>query len=46
MRGTYKNITAYVKKHYGYVPKTCWISHVKELNGLKLRKACNRNGKE
>lgn len=39
---TYKEIQADVKKHSGRSVKTCWIAHVKELNGLKPRVAPNR----
>ncbi len=39
---TYKEIIDYVFLNYGYRPKTCWIAHVKELNGLKVRKSNNR----
>jgi hypothetical protein len=39
---TYKEIQEYVKDHYGCTLKTCWIAHVKELNGLKPRVAHNR----
>jgi len=42
---TYKQIQAYVKGKYGFIPKTCWIAHVKEICGLPLRKAWNRVGK-
>lgn len=41
---TYKDIQAWVKQHYGFVPKTCWIAHVKSLSGLPMRKAPNRLG--
>lgn len=41
---TYKEIQAYVKKKYGYVPKTCWIAHAKDLSGIPVRKAHNRIG--
>lgn len=34
---TYKEIQDYVKKQYGFIPKSCWIAHVKEMNGLKPR---------
>jgi len=43
---TYAEIQAYVQKHHGFVPKTCWIAHVKELNGLPTRRAWNRTGPE
>ena len=39
---TYKEIQEYVKDHYGSTVKTCWIAHVKEINGLKPRVALNR----
>ena len=39
---TYKQIQDYVRKRHGCTIKTCWIAHVKELNGLKLRTAPNR----
>jgi hypothetical protein len=39
---TYGDIQKDVKKRYGKTVKTCWIAHVKELNGLPLRKAPNR----
>ena len=35
---TYKNIQEWVKMNYGFTVKTCWIAHVKEMCGLKLRK--------
>lgn len=40
---TYKQIQEYVKRTYGYVPKTCWIAHCKELYGLESRIAYNRH---
>lgn len=39
---TYKEIQDWGKQHYGFVPKTCWIAHVKSLSGLPMRKAPNR----
>ena len=44
---TYCQIRAYVKEHHGCTVKTCWIAHVKEMNGLTPRPAPNRspNGK-
>jgi hypothetical protein len=36
---TYKDIQKYVKQRFGFEPKTCWIAHVKELNGLPTRSA-------
>jgi len=34
---TYKEIQEYVKLNYGYTPKSCWISHMKEICDLKPR---------
>jgi hypothetical protein len=42
---TYREIQKHVKQRYGFVPKTCWIAHVKELNGLPTRRVWNRAGK-
>lgn len=39
---TYKEIQDYVRRKEGFTVKTCWIAHVKELNGLSPRKAPNR----
>ena len=39
---TYSKIQDWVKENYGFTPETCWIAHVKEMSGLKLRKAPNR----
>lgn len=39
---TYKQIQIYVKARHGCTVKTCWIAHVKELNGLNPRTAPNR----
>ncbi len=39
---TYKQIQEYVKSTYGYVPKTCWIAHMKELTGQNVKVANNR----
>ncbi len=40
---TYKKIQEYVRLKYDRTVKTCWIAHVKELNGLNPRKAHNRS---
>lgn len=42
--GTYTNIQAWVYVRYGFTPQTCWIAHCKELNGLPVRRAGNRQG--
>jgi hypothetical protein len=39
---TYEAIQHEVKITDGFVPKTCWIAHVFELSGKKLRVAPNR----
>ena len=36
---TYRQIQEYVKQEYGCTVKTCWIAHVKELNGLEVHTA-------
>lgn len=39
---TYKQIQADVKKHSGFVPKSCWIAHCKELAGLHPKRSPKR----
>jgi len=39
---TYKDIQEDIKKRHGRSVKTCWIAHVKELNGLKPKVSHNR----
>jgi hypothetical protein len=39
----YIQIQKYVKTHYGFTAQTCWIAHVKEMSGLKLRISPNRH---
>ena len=39
---TYKEIQDYVKETYGFLPKTCWIAHMKELCGVPVKNAPNR----
>jgi hypothetical protein len=39
---TYEAIQNEVRITNGFVPKTCWIAHVFELPGKKLRLAPNR----
>ena len=39
---TYKLIQEYVRLKYGFIPKTCWIAHVKELCGILIKKSHNR----
>jgi hypothetical protein len=42
-RTTYREIRAYIFAHHGFTPRTGWIAHVKELNGLTLRPTHNRH---
>jgi hypothetical protein len=39
---TYREIVKEVKISAGFTPKSCWIAHVLELLGVKLRRAPNR----
>ena len=39
---TYKHIQEHLHKNMGITVKTCWIAHVKELMGLPMRRAPNR----
>ena len=39
---TYREIQGYVREHYGYTPKPCWIAHTKALCGLNPKPAPNR----
>ncbi|RLB36256.1 MAG: hypothetical protein DRH12_16100 [Deltaproteobacteria bacterium] len=39
---TYRQIQDYIKRKYGCTVKTCWIAHVKDLNGLNPRVVPNR----
>jgi hypothetical protein len=41
---TYREIQDYVKQKYDFVPKTCWIAHMKEVCGLSVSKAWSRSG--
>jgi hypothetical protein len=34
---TYREIQDWVKAEHGYVVKTCWIAHCKEIAGLPLK---------
>ena len=45
--GIYKKIQHWILLNFGWMPKTCWIAHCKELAGIELRrKAWNRQGDE
>jgi hypothetical protein len=39
---TYRQIQERVRRTHGFVPKTCWIAHVKAELGLTGRPAPNR----
>ena len=39
---TYKQIQENIRQTNGITVKTCWIVHVKEMNGYIMRKAHNR----
>lgn len=39
---TYEEIRQDIRKRHGRVMKSCWIAHVKALNGLNPRPAPNR----
>ena len=41
---TYADIKNRVKREHGFVPKSCWIAHWKELAGIPVRRAWNRIG--
>lgn len=43
---TNPEVDHYVRQHYGFTVKSCWIAHVKELNGILVPPAWNRAGKE
>ena len=43
---TYKQIQDRVRSQAGWLPKTCWIAHVKSDFGLPMRDAPNRAGAE
>jgi len=32
--GTYKEVQNYINAKYSFNVETCWIAHVKEINGL------------
>jgi hypothetical protein len=40
---TYKQIQDDIRERHGRAIKTCWIAHVKEQNGLRVRTAPNRH---
>jgi len=42
MMATYKEIQDYVKNTDGFIPKTCWIAHMKEICNIPVKTAYNR----
>lgn len=38
----YAQMQEYVRTKWGFVPKTCWIAHRKEVLGFDVRPAWNR----
>jgi len=42
---TYRQIQNYTREKYGYLPRTCWIAHSKELSGVGVGRAPDRKGK-
>lgn len=40
---TYPELQEFVKKTYGYTPKSCWIAHMKEICGLHPKVSPNRH---
>ena len=42
---TYKDIIKDIKIRHGVTVKTCWIAHVKELNGIRTKKTWNSANK-
>ena len=43
---TYKQIQSWVRRQYGWTPETCWIAHCKELSGIPVTPAWNRQDGE
>ena len=35
---TYAEIQKFVQRHHGFIPKTGWIAHVKEVHGVPTRR--------
>jgi hypothetical protein len=35
-------IQKFVQHHHGFIPKTGWIAHVKEIHGIPTLRAANR----
>lgn len=43
---TYREIQKWVEQNFGFTPETCWIAHCKEIHGLPLGEAPNRQSDE
>ncbi len=39
---TYAEIQKFVQRHHGFIPKTGWIAHVKEVHGVPTLRGANR----
>jgi hypothetical protein len=39
---TYSEIREWIKQKHGYNIETCWIAHAKELCGVEVKRAVNR----
>jgi len=39
---SYREIEIWVKNKYGFIPADCYVAHVKEMCGLHMKKAWNR----
>lgn len=42
---TYREIQDEVRRLHGFVPQTCWIADPREREGLGVRRAHNRRGR-
>ena len=42
----YREAERLVAQSFGFVPKTCWIAHAREIRGDKVRTASNRTNPE
>lgn len=40
----YQKAACLVARNFGFIPKTCWIAHAREIRGDKMRLAPNRMG--
>jgi hypothetical protein len=43
---TDQEIQQWALEHYGFKPETCWIAHCKEIYGLPVAEAPNRQGEQ